>query len=526
MANLLRFMNDQSYMKEILFLFILLLQINTVFSQTIKVETVLEDRYDCILGKVDDLYFDENGNFFYLDEQEETSFYITKTDTFKLPERKGSTMGVYGKYGSISTYYTSIDSFFYKNAKSTEYYSGGFGEIINQITDFNRNNVAISTRKNAYVYHFMNGRFLNKEDVIDYSTTDKWCSFSKNGNVLYYIKKCDKYYLNKNNATINRSTNKYLGLKINNSGDVLYGRLNYIKSNNNFVVEYQPKFNNKVYNSVSTIWGSYLNNAGGFYFKGGNPFYILINGDYYENVEPQNIIVRDSIHYFFYDKKKQKYIYYTDKTSRNLGRKKIIMPTMDEKGNYAMFLSRGKKTKLLINGDLQKEKVIGEPIAINPNGIFYTFKERRKRSAIYKNNEVLLNGFGKVKVSTQDQFFNEYLNNKPDINKNFTYLEIGDSGYIIWNSQISKAIHKAMPSRGGYEYPVSGEVLYGDLNENGYYFFQYAGMKKTILVMNNKIYEIEDEISSLVEDSIFFNKGRIVFYAIVKNKVKRFEVVK
>jgi hypothetical protein len=519
-------------MKKAFTIILLILTFTSSFSQEIENRIVLEDRNDNILENIRDLYFNENGEFFYLKESDYGNFYITDKDTLKLPKRQGGIISMYGKYGEILTYYITKDSFYYKNPKSIKYFSGGYGKIITHITDFLNENVAITTEKNDSIFHFLNGKILSKNKKEDYGgfpNIEKWCAFSENGNSLHYINKNKKFYLYKNSILIDSASTRFIELQINNRGDVFYGVGKNGIPNTKFDYMFFPKHNEIKYDSVRTIWDSYINKNGGFYCSGGNPTYLLINGKYYKYPVAKDIILTNSEHFFFFDDIKKNYTYYTSNSFKKLGRKRIVKPSMDKKGDFAMFLKKGKKIEVLSNGKIQTDKIIGSPLAINSKGTFYTFKQSKKTTKIYRNNILIFEEFGNIKIYNRIEFFEKYLKeygvkNTPIFDKDFTYFEIAHKGFIIWDGVVSEPLRKVTESTFGKEYPEIGELIFGKINEYGFYLFQYDGKKKTKLILNNKTYILEDEVNSIIEDSIFFNQNRIIFYAIVKNKVKRFEI--
>jgi hypothetical protein len=114
--------------------------------------------------------------------------------------------------------------------------------------------------------------------------------------------------------------------------------------------------------------------------------------------------------------------------------------------------------------------------------------------------------------------------NTPKFSDCFEYFTIGTKGYIIWNNHISESIKPFLVKTFGDEYPVIGELLAGDINEKGYYLIQYDGERKTKLIMNNQIFDLGNEIDTILDNSIHFEINKIVFYAICKNKIKRFEI--
>lgn len=524
--------NDSPNMKKTFSIILLIVTFTYSFSQKIENRIVLEDRNDSLLENIRDLYFNENGEFFYLKENDKGNFYITYKDTLKLPKRQKGIISRYGEDGEISTYYTTKDSFYYKNTKSTKYYSGGYGKIIRHITDFLNDNVAITTEKNDSIFHFLNGQLLSKTKIEDYGgfpSIEKWCAFSENGNSIYYIYKNKECYLYKNSILIDSASTRFIELQINNRGDVFYGIGKRGIPNTKFDYMFFPKHNEIKYDSVRTIWDSGINKNGGFYCSGGNPIYLLINGKYYEYPVVEDIILPNSEHFFFFDDIKRNYTYYTSNSTKNLGRKGIVKPSMDKQGDFAMFLKKGKKIEVLNNGEIKPGNIIGSPLAINSKGTFYTFKQTKKSTKIYRNNSFVLEEFGNIKINNRIEFFEKYLSDygvkkTPVFDKDFTYFQIGYKGFIIWNGVISEPLKKASKSTFGGEYPKIGELLLGKINEYGFYLFQYDGKKRTKLILNNKTYVFEEEFNSIIEDSIFFNQDRIVFYAIVKNKVKRFEI--
>lgn len=519
-------------MKKAFSIILLIVTFPSSFSQEIKSRIVLEDRNDSILENIRDLYFNENGNFFYLKENDKGNFYVTDKDTIKLPKRQGGIISMYGKHGEISIYYTTKDSFYYKNKKSIKYFSRGYGKVIKHITDFLNDNVAITTEKNDSIFHFLNGKLLSKNKKEDYSgfpNLEKWCAFSENGNSLYYIYKNKEFYLYKNSILIDSASTRFIELQINNRGDVFYGigKNGILKTKFDYM--YFPKHNGIKYDSVRTIWDSYINRNGGFYCSGGNPTYLLINGKYHKYPVAEDIILPNTENFFFFDNIKRNYTYYTSNSIKNLGGKRIVKPSMDKEGDFAMFLKKGKKIEVLSNGEIYPNKIIGSPLAINSKGTFYTFKQTKKSTKIYRNNNLIFEEFGNIKIYNRIEFFEKYLSeyevkNIPIFDKDFTYFEIGYKGFIIWDGVVSEPLKKATVRTFRDEYPEIGELIIGKINEYGFYLFQYDGKKKTKLILNNKTYLLEEEINSIIEDSIFFNQNRIIFYAIVKNKVKRFEI--
>jgi hypothetical protein len=403
-------------MRNYIFILSLLIPINAS-TQTIEEKTVLIDYNDNIIDNVRGLFFSEKGDYFYYQDIQEKRIFVTNKDTLELIPYKSGIYGIYGKDGEITTLYTSQDSFYYKNTNSTLFFPNGYGRIVKHITDFTTDNVALTTEKGDSVFYFLNGSLISathKENSDGFINSDKWCSFSEDGNSLYYIKKDSIYYLYFDMVQVDSSDRKYDNLVITNDGDYLYG--------------------NKARKS-------------------------------------DNII--DSL-YFRYFKKQVK-----------------------------------------------------NTISVDSRGNTYSYHKNKKRTLVYKNQTLILDELGDIKVYYPDELYFFGLQNykRSDYNINrFDYFELNNQGYLIWNGALSKPLKKFQPKTFGEEYPIIGELLAVGINKNGFYLFQYIGKRNTILIINNEIINLGNQIDKILENSIYFNNDEIVFYAICKNKIKRFKI--
>lgn len=520
-------------MKTIFLFTLIIWGTSSVSSQTIDIETVFDENNDGLLDKAKNLYFSEKGDYFYLMELDSQIYYITNSEVTQLGQREEvSSSYSSDSNGEVITHYFSQDSCYYKNPKSIEYYKAGKGKIIKQITNFYHHNIAITTEKNDSIFHFLNGELLaqnSKENTNLAPEIEKWCSFSRNGNALYYLKKGDKYFLYKNSQIIDSTTTRFIGLQINNQGDYFYGIGKNGTPKAKFDYMFFPVHNSLMFDSVRTIWDSYLNEDGGFYCSGGNPSYILINGKYFEHAVPKNIILPNNNVFFYANNLDGEFNYNTAVQRKKIGDKKIINPSMDGRGDFAFFLKSKRKYQVVVNGEIKDEKVIGNPISIDSHGNFITYRVSPRFSKVYRNNELIIRERGKIKVYNREAFFELYLynfsvKNIPVFDKSFYYFEIGDKGYFVWDGVISNPIKKASRKVLGDEHYKSGELLAGGINDDGFYIIQYNSKLKTTVILNNHFIETNEEIDSIIDDSIFFGKNKIVFYAICGKEVKRFKI--
>lgn len=519
------------------FITLIVIVISTqIFSQSVEVETIFNESNDIIIDSLEGLFFSYEGDYFFFKDIGNKRLFYTNRDTLELEKYKYGTLGMYGKYGEINTLYTTQDSFYYKNTQSTILYSNGFGHIVEHITDFTKDNVALTTEKGDSVYYFLNGKLVSsnhKDSISGFIDIDKWCSFSSNGNLLYYINKNGKYYLYKNNEIIKISDESFMQLEINNNGDCFYGICKKGIEGTKFDYMFFPTVNSQSYDTVRTIWEQYLLDNGGFYCSGANPRYILINGKYYNNLlyYPSFITLVDSINYLFITKCKngiiENYVLHTNKSDLDIGTFPVIKISMNQY-DYSLIQKSLIGYQVSKNGKVIK-KLIGKPISIDSEGNTFSYKQKPKKAELFYNDSLIIKKQGILIHYQPIEFFELYLNlysfkNKPFFGKRFDYFEMGNQGYIVWNGKLSQPIKKVQEKTSGDNSPKIGELLAGHIDENGFYLFQYDGERNTTLILNNKIIELGNQIDNILEDSIYFTENEIVFYAVCKNKVKRFKI--
>jgi len=463
-----------------------------IFSQKIEVDTVFIDTNDSIIDNSEGLFFSYDGDYFFFKDIENQRQFYTSNDSLQLERYKSGILGSYGKDGEITTLYTTQDSFYYKNTQSTILYNYGFGKIVKHITDFTKDNVALTTEKGDSVYYYLNGKLVStnhKDSISGFPNIDKWCSFSSNGNSIYYLKRNGRYYLYKNNEIIKISNKEFIQLEINNNGDCFYGIAKKGIEGTKFDYVFFPTVNSQSYDSVRTIFEQYLRDDGGFYCSGANPWYILINGRYYNNLEsyPSFITLVDSINFLFITKHEkvinENYILHTNESDIEIGRFPVIKISMNQ-NDYSFIQKSRVGYQVSINGVAVK-KLNGEPISIDSKGNTFSYKQKRKKAELFYNDSLIIEKPGRLIHYQPIEFFEIYLHlysfkNKPFFGKSFDYFELGNQGYIVWNGKLSQPIKKVQPKTFGEEYPQIGELLAGDINENGFYLFQYNGERNTL----------------------------------------------
>ncbi len=520
-------MLKQSHFLFCLFLIITPLTRSSCFSQSVTFKTVFVDSTGLLLDSIENLYFSKSGDYFFLNRR--AHYYSMNGSKYYLPTQSShSSMSMYSPSGQGVFYYYDIDSFYYKNISSTQFYRDGVGRIDDVITNFKHGGIGITSRKGDSLYYFLNGELKSKNHVNEISGSDDWVNFSDNGNHIHFQKKRGLNYLYLNDSLLDTNNESFIEIKTNNNRDFFYGKGKRGIPNTRFDYMFFPVNNGIEFDSVRTIWDLYLTNSGGYFCSGANPTYILINGIKYNYPVPESILIPSSDTYFFYDDLETKDIVnHSSKDSVLFNFKKVIYPSINSKGDWAFFTKGFLKTSVYFNGERILKRLKGKPVHITPTGSYYSIKNKKDKMILFSMNKNVLENKGRANIYDQNQFYEKYLSDGNDNdsfkNTSFNYVESGNSGFIFWQGNMIET-RRIMPITLGYQYPEVGELFAGALKDFGYFVIQYMGSKESRIIVNNLVFDLEDEIDEILEDSIHFDELELVVYGRSDNRIIQYNI--
>jgi len=206
-------------MRSVKLFFNILLVLSTLnlSSQEIEKRLIVKDSGDSLLLKTAYVNFDIAGNYCFEAQRDDKYFVITNTQKYGPFILKG---GFNGGDGELTTYadsgeFNSITNKYYKNGKGTSLYGpvrmGDKNEIITSNTS---NNIALSVTIGEKVYCYINSSFVCELNINDLPWWDnKWCYFSNNGDVFYWIKTSNLYHFYHNFQLVDSGNTNAIFLK-------------------------------------------------------------------------------------------------------------------------------------------------------------------------------------------------------------------------------------------------------------------------------------------------------------------------
>jgi hypothetical protein len=504
-------------------------------AQTLTEKLIVTDTQDSIYLKSDNKSFDKNGNYCFEVKQEGKEAFFTNKE--KIGEYKfiGST---YGNGGSIS--YTQAYSdpkskpWYYRNAKSTKVFGPVIGKLEKYMTTDTYENIAIAVSYLDTIYYYVNGKLISKNLRHELNSFDidhyVWCAFSENGNAIYYCKKESLYHLFVNGKLIDKSSNSFNELHINNKGNYIYaeGR-RPAKKIDGYDYMFFIHTKDSTIGPVRTVWDNDLTSTNAYYYSGDDngPKYIAINNKLYKGLETvSNVTLIDEQNSLFSYKKKGDKSKFINVNGKDYTHPfdDIFYPQIDNKGNFSFYGLQDYYFYKYVNG-VKDEKPITNygvrptPLYISPKGESIHFFKTDDSLYLYKDDKLLFNPLSKkisFKVVPQKEILpSNFVRGKSENGNSLFYIEIDSVGYLVYNGEFSKPMIPAKQ----YSYDNTqtiGEIVMGSFNEFGFFIIQKIEKAKYLININNKIYFEFDSVDSIVRGSHFFDEKELIFYGAKK----------
>ena len=512
----------------------------TAYAQTLTQRVILQDTPDSLLQKSFHRYFDKEGNYCFIVEKAKKQYFILTThDTLGPFCYVGSIWGRTGEIVYVREQSEQPDGpLYYVSGSGTKVYGPAVGKIQQYVADSESGGVALTTLSNDTVHRYLNCREVlccHRTEMRERDITDeKWAAFSQNGHVLYSVKKDTLYRIYVDGRVVDSAAFKFIELAINNNGDYIFaegfrpqqpiGRYNYL---------FYVHANEASFDKVRTVWYHTLREDGGYYYSGDDNGldYILVNGDLYRDLEEislSNFKLLDKDHYLFpYIKNRHNWLNVNGK-SYPLKFKKIMIPSMDEQGNFALYGMKGYHLYKYVNGKkgskpLSKYGVRATPLYISPQGESLHYFETDDSIYLYRDETLLLpplSANDRFGIHSSYRLFNQY---RFDANPhNLIYMQYGQNNYWVFDGQLSPPLSMNDPEL--YLDSFYPEIVTGKINEKGFYAIQRVGERSYCVVMNNQIYPIEGQIDKILHNCFSFDGSQLVFYGIKENAYYQFVI--
>jgi hypothetical protein len=498
--------------------------------QALSENLIVTDTKDSLLIKATKT-FDKNGNYCFDIMKNGKQFYITATDTFEDDGGWG------GKEGEIIFSKKDEDPdqmpFFYRNGKGIKTFGPAVGKAKDFITTGTRDHIGLETQLNDSIYHYLDGRLIDKNDVkVEYYD---WCAFSENGNSLYYTYNNGWYKLKLNQKLIDSSKFRYSKLSVNNRGDYIYAEgYRPDKPVKGYDYMFYVHSRNSKLGYVRTEWESYLNGNGAYYFTGDDngPSYLAINNRLYKNLlKVGDISIFDTAHFLFSyeDMKFKSYLSVSDKTY-DLDFEKIYYPAIDGKGNFAFYGLKNYYIYKCVNGKVSDLPITGYqvrpiPLFISPTGESIHVFKTDDSIYLYRDDKLILKPIAsksKFKLALSSSFVPGHYYNADKMNSDSLFYMVYDTcGYIVFNGKFSKPM---IPFSNTMEADSVGDLITADINEHGFYTIQKTGAKKFFVDINNTVYQEIVDVDQIVPDNSFFDGKEFVFYAVKGLSIYRYKI--
>jgi len=423
--------------------------------------------------------------------------------------------GTYGPFREQTSYYPVT---FYNTKEKGQYIKGERSPVMHGPIDGTlatvpiintRDYFAFTVSKNDSVSYFVNDNHIATTDSVP--ATRLWCTFSTNGNVLYTISKGEWNYLYLNYKLIDSSRYVYGALAVDNENNYRYslGSLSY-SLNKGICGNYTsstytpiPHAPLKVYGPVAAHGSVFMPYYDTLYYygNGSGAAYLLENDSLFRyRVREQKIVAPGGGQNFLTYTPSTNWMNFTivspqTETRLNVNGKAVRLPysdvyfpCMDAQGNYSLFGLRDYYLYKNINGTEQRQPlskygVRATPLSIDAQGNTICYYTTDDSVYVYENDR-LFNKCGVTQFNMQyaSSIFMLTARIEQDAISGFC---MDTSCYIVYKNVISPPILK-ITMHSGWDTFKTGNVIYSDLNDHGYWLLQKAGFRQYNLVVNGR----------------------------------------
>lgn len=505
---------------------------DNVFGQRLEERLVLTDTKDSTFLKSESMNFDKEGNYCFEVKKDDKEYYFyTNKDTIGPFQSIGGTFGRGGDIAYTKHYGDKEDKpWYFKNYNGIGVYGQVRGKLRRFMDSETKENMAITVTYKDSVYYYLNNKLVSqinikKADEFGLENYD-WCSFSENGNSIYYLKKDSLYFIYVNGNLIDTSYSNYAELSINNNGEYIFGEGRKPKSKNGkYDFMFFTHTNDTMLGPVRTVWNHDLKENGGYYYSGDDngTDYIAINNTLHKNLKSiSNITIIDKTNYLFtYNENGTKKINVNGKTF-TIPFSEIYFPSLDSKGNFSLYGIKDYFLYKYVNGKqdtkpITKFDIRPIPLYISPEGKTLLYFKTDDSTYIFQDDKLLFPAFSSssnFSVQPYNKILpNDFHRKKTSNGNNLFYIEIDTIGYFVFNGQFSRPMIPAKEN--SYEKKKKlGEIVAGKFDDNGFFVIQNTGDNKFIININNKYYKEIEGIQEILEKNCYFNGKELVFYGI------------
>jgi len=517
--------------KIIILVFIAMTVADSVFAQTLKERLILTDTKDSIYLNAKWISFDRAGNYCFEVKVNDSEYFYTNTDTIGGFNFIGSIFGNGGGIAYTHQYGDKEDKpWYFKNVNGTKIYGQVRGEEKRYMDGHTDQNMAITVTYNDSVYYYANDKLVSqiqiaKADKFGIENSD-WCSFSENGNVIYYTKNDNLYSVYVNGKQIGTSYSEYYQLRINNKGQYIFAEGRKPKEKDGkYDFMFFTHSNDTTLGPVRTVWDCDLKENGGYYYSGDDngTDYIVINNNLHKNLDAiSNITLIDKTSYLFTYKENGAEKINVNGKSYTVPFNEIFYPTLDRKGNFAFYGINDFYLYKFVNGKqdpkpITKYDVRPTPLYISPKGKTLLYFKTDDSTYIYEDEKLLFPAFSSsanFNVQPYTEILpNDFERGKAKNGNNLLYLELDTTGYFIFNGQFSKPMIPVKESSYTTE-KTKGEIVAGKFDDYGFFAIQKIGTDKFLININNTYYKEIDGVQDILEKGCYFDDKELVFYGI------------
>ncbi|KKP52837.1 MAG: hypothetical protein UR43_C0010G0028 [candidate division TM6 bacterium GW2011_GWF2_33_332] len=523
------------------------------FGQTWTEKLILTDTKDSTILKAESINFDSKGDYLIeMKNDDNEYFFIRSSDTLgPLKFNWGSTVS---KYTSIDnpafSYYQSYTHRLFGPIEGTDIGNHNYPQSKNSL------HFSIPCLLNNKIVIYFDGKIIQQTDTISglewsingkkasplqakkqHFSSENWMNISDNGNYIYSIEDNLIYKLYLNGTPIDSSMKDFYQVRVNDNGDYLYAKGRKPFEDEPYKYSYMFFLHTKdsVFGPVRTAWDCFLMENGAYYYKGDDdgPDYILINDVMYKNInDVSNVTLLDKKNYLFTYYGNEKLFVNVNGNSYELDYEQIFYPTLDDKGNFALFGLRDYYLYKFVNGKEVKEPISRygvrpTPLYISPTGESIHVFRTDDSTYIYRDEKLLFPSFASQKsfsiIQQKDILSSAYEKGKPENGNSLFYIEVDSTGYLVFNGQFSNPMIPVQEKswRSGNSI---GEVVSGQLMNGGFYIIQKTGDAKWLININNTTYKELDDTTNLFYRNCYFDGKELVFYGVKGLSIYQFKI--
>lgn len=524
---------------SILLIFLPLYTLGQSFSEKL----MLTDSPDSSLLKAKLITFDQEGNYFIQQKNEERQYrFIQNQDTIgplKL------------KVGAMIAKYISLDSskqIFYRTPKN-RLWGPLPGEDMGSYKyplSKNGEHFALPVLLDDKIVIYFDGEVIHEIDTISGAKiyfekkkmgpleakkhqfeSDDWMYISNSGNYIYSLENELNYTLYLNGTPIDSSLNDFSQLKVNDQGDYLYAKGRKPREDEPYTDNYMFFLHTQdsVFGPVRTAWNSELKKDGAYYYTADDdgPDYILINNQLFRDVyEVENIRLLDKDNFLFTYKRNDSLFINVNGKSYFLDYEKIYYPNIDEEGNFALYGLRDYYLYKFVNGEEIKEAITNygvrpTPLYIDPLGESLHIFKTDDSVYLYREDTLLfpalVSGESFSFLEAREFIFLHKGKMKPHETHSLFGLNIRGNAYMVFKGALSQPLLPLQKLSWMEDKPI-GEIIAGGINEQGFFAIQKLGDDNWLLNVNNTHYHEFQGADRILYYNCFFDGHKLIFYGL------------